>query len=104
MNQKHSFAKPSFIPIKSEIPPSPLQALFRLPKLARISASNNELEHVPWELWTAPALAELSLAHNRLRTLPAAPPDAGAEGIARCSASLSDLNTLDPTNGGECRG
>ena len=56
--------------------------IFRLPCLLRLSASYNNIQEVPIELWTAPRLRHLDLSHNKLQALP-------------CPPSINMANSID---------
>ena len=50
----------------------PSWLFFRFPCLSRLDASQNQLEHLPWEVWACSSLVELKLFSNRLSSLSSA--------------------------------
>lgn len=46
------------------------EALFKLPSLTALDVSNNKLQTIPRDIWTAPKLKELNASFNLLTDLP----------------------------------
>ena len=46
------------------------EALFKLSSLAVLDVSNNKLQHIPKDMWTAPKLKEMNASFNLLTDLP----------------------------------